>query len=211
MKFDLYTQSGEKKGQVEASDKIFGIKPNSQLIHQALLRQRGGMRQSSAHVKKRGEVTGSGIKIYRQKGTGNARHGDRYANLFKGGGRSFGPRNEKNYTTLMPRKQRRLALFSLLSVRANENAIFALESFEMDVPKTKTASQMLTKLPVKKNMLIVSVEAHPTLEKSFANIPNAKVIQVNYLNPDDLLKYQTVLFLKDALTKAEELFLTTEK
>ena len=126
MKITMYTQTGEKKGDVEVNDKIFAVKPNEQLIHQALVRQMANSRQATAHVKTRGEVTGSTRKIYRQKGTGGARHGSRYSNIFRGGGRVFGPRNVKNYTKAMPRKQRRLALFSALSIVAGEKKIIAL-------------------------------------------------------------------------------------
>ena len=202
----MYTQTGEKKGDVEVNDKIFAVKPNEQLIHQALVRQTANGRQSSAHVKTRGEVTGSTRKIYRQKGTGGARHGSRYSNIFRGGGRVFGPRNVKNYTKDMPRKQRRLALFSALSIRADEKKIIALDIFKAEAPKTKIVTAMLEKLPLK-SALLVSGEKNEILEKSVQNLTNAKVITVNFLNIADLLKYETIIFLEDALKKIDEIYL----
>ncbi len=207
MKFDLYTQSGEKKGQVEGSDKIFAVKPHAMLMHQSLVRQLANGRRATAHTKTRGEVAGSGIKIYRQKHTGNARHGDRQANVFRGGGVIFGPR-VRNYTKLMPQKQRKIALFSALSSRATTKDIIALESFTADAPKTKIAAEMIKKLPVKKTTLVVIPERNGTMEKSFANLPNAKVITCNLLNISDVLKFKTILFVKDAIKKTEEHFLS---
>ena len=204
----MYTQTGEKKGEVEVNDKIFAVKPNEQLIHQALVRQMANSRQASAHTKTRGEVTGSTRKIYRQKGTGGARHGSRYSNIFRGGGRVFGPRNIKNYTKAMPRKQRRLALFSALSICANEEKIIALDAFKTEAPKTKIAATMIEKLPLE-TALLVTGERNEALEKSVQNLPNAKVITVNFLNIADLLKYETIVFLEDALKKIDEIYLTS--
>ncbi len=208
MKITMYTQTGEKKGEVEVNDKIFAVKPNEQLIHQALVRQMANSRQASAHTKTRGEVTGSTRKIYRQKGTGGARHGSRYSNIFRGGGRVFGPRNIKNYTKAMPRKQRRLALFSALSICANEEKIIALDAFKTEAPKTKIAATMIEKLPLE-TALLVTGERNEALEKSVQNLPNAKVITVNFLNIADLLKYETIVFLEDALKKIDEIYLTS--
>lgn len=210
MKFDLYTQTGEKKGQIEASDAIFAVEPNKQLVQRALVRQNANGRQSGAHTKTRGEVAGSTKKIYRQKGTGGARHGSRYANLFRGGGVVFGPKNERNYTKRMPRKQRRLAIFSALSERAKNKSIIALESYKVDKPKTKDAVRLIGKLPVTKNVLFIEADKNFGLEKSVSNIPNAKIISVNFLNVADILKYQTIVFLQDALKKSEELYLSTK-
>lgn len=209
MKFDLYTQSGEKNGQIEANDQIFGIEPNKQLVHLALVRQMGNARKAIAHTKTRGEVRGSTRKIYRQKGTGGARHGSKYANLFRGGGVIFGPRNVRNYTKAMPRKQRRLALFSALSLRAKDKSIIGLEAFVSEAPKSKVVAEMLKKLPVKENILIIEPEKSEILEKSARNLSNAKVIPVEYLNVSDVLKFKTIVFLKEAFKKTEEHYLSS--
>ncbi|MGE3278692.1 MAG: 50S ribosomal protein L4 [Candidatus Altimarinota bacterium] len=210
MKFDLYQQTGEKKGSVEASDAMFAIKPNKLLLTQAFNRQRDNARRGTAHTKTRSEVSYSTKKIYRQKGTGNARHGAKSANLFRKGGVTFGPRSNRNWETMMPKKQRRIALFSALSIKAKNNDIFCLENYEGDI-KTKTFAKMLDTLPPmkeKKNVLIVIAEKTPVVEKSASNLTNTKTILASYLNIADCLKYETVMFVGDALKKAEETFLS---
>lgn len=210
MKFDLYLQSGEKKGSVEANSAIFGVKPNKVLLTQAFHRQHDNARLGNAHTKTRSEVNYSTKKIYAQKHTGNARHGAKSANLFRKGGVTFGPRSNRNWETMMPKKQRRLALFSALSIKANDNSIFCLEDYSGEV-KTKPFANMLTKLPPlkdKKNVLIVISGKNPTIEKSAKNIPTTKTILANYLNIADCLKYDSVMFVGDALQKAEEVFLS---
>jgi large subunit ribosomal protein L4 len=207
MKFDLYTQKGEKKGQVEGSDALFGIEMNEDLVTRALLRQQGNARQGTAHTKTRGEKQCSTRKIYRQKGTGNARHGAKSANLFRGGGVTFGPRYGRNWKTDMPKKQRRKALFCALSVKARDGKIFALEGYEGAV-KTKDFVSLLGKLPVEKSTLVVMDKKNEVLEKSSNNVPRVKSILVNYLNIADALKYDSLIFLSGALVKAEEVFLS---
>lgn len=209
MKFDLYSQDGKKKGTVDANDQIFGIKPNMTLITQAFHRQRDNARQSSAHTKTRGEIKCSTRKIYRQKGTGGARHGARSANLFRKGGVTFGPRSNRNWKTDMPKKQRRKALFSALSLKAQEKSIFCLDKYDGEM-KTKPFVDMINKLePLKekKNVLIVLSERSPTIQKSANNLTNTKTILANYLNIADCLKYDSLMFVGDALKKTEETFL----
>lgn len=205
MKADLYTQTGEKKGQVELKKEFFEIPYNEDLIHQALVRQQANARTLVAHTKQRAEVRGGGRKPYRQKGTGYARQGSRRSPHFKGGGVVFGPRNTRNFKVDMPKKQRRKALFSALSVKAKNNEILALEKYEGDV-KTKLFAEMLKKLPVERNVLIVIPEKNEVIQKSSNNLPNVKTILINYLNIADLQKFRNVLFLKEALTKMEEVF-----
>lgn len=209
MKLDLYTQTGDKKGTVDANDAIFAVEPSEILITQAFNRQRDNARLGNAHTKTRGEVKCSTRKIYRQKGTGGARHGAKSANIFRSGGVTFGPRSDRNWKTDMPRKQRRKALFSALSIKAKENAIFCLENYEGEM-KTKPFAAMLDKLaPMKdsRNVLIVISEKNPTIEKSAKNLTNTKTILASYLNIADCLKYDRVMFVGDALQKAEETLL----
>jgi large subunit ribosomal protein L4 len=206
MKADLYTQTGEKKGQVELKKEFFEVPFNQDLIHQALVRQHANARKAIAHTKTRGEVRGGGRKPFRQKGTGSARQGTRRSPLNKGGGVVFGPRNTRNFTVDMPKKQRRKALLSALSVKAKDNEIFALEGYDAKEAKTKLFAQMIAKLPVERNVLVVLPEKNEIIQKSSANIPNVKTILVNYLNIADLQKYRKVMFLTEALKKMEEVF-----
>lgn len=205
MKVDLYTQTGEKKGQVELKKEFFEVPYNEDLIHQALVRQHANKRIAIAHTKTRGEVRGGGRKPFRQKGTGSARQGSRSTPNLRGGGVVFGPRNDRNFTVDMPKKQRRKALFSALSVKAKADQIIALESYEGEV-KTKAFADLIKKLPVDRNVLVVIPEKNEVIQKSTSNLANAKTIIVNYLNIADLQKYRKVLFLKDALPKMEEVF-----
>lgn len=211
-KIALYNQNGEKKGDLTAPDEIFGVKFHKDLIHQALVRQLSNARTGVvAHTKTKGEVRGGGRKPYRQKGTGNARQGSIRNPHYIGGGVAFGPRNIKNYQKDMPKKQRRLALFSALSAKLGDNQIFALEEYKSESPKTKTFVDMLHKLPVDNDVLVVLAEKDDIISKSSRNVPFVKTIRVNYLNIADLQKYKHVMFLKDALSKLEQVFLSEAK
>lgn len=206
MKFDLYTQTGEKKGQVEGNKKFFEAKVNNDLMHQALVMQQANRRNPYAHTLTKAEVSGGGRKPYAQKGTGNARQGSTRNPHYKGGGVAFGPRNVRNYKVMMPKKQRRAALFSALTVKALSNQIFALDSYESKEAKTKLFAQMIEKLPVEKDLLVVIPAKNELIQKSCRNIPFTKTILVNYLNIADLQKYDKVMFLKEAFAKMEEIY-----
>lgn len=210
MKVDLYTQTGEKNGKVELNKAIFEVPYNEDLIHQALLRQQANGRVAIAHTKTRSEMRGGGRKPYRQKGTGSARQGSRRNPHFRGGSVKFGPRNVRNYAVSMPKKQRRKALFSALSVKAKNGEISALEKYEGDI-KTKKFAQLLDNIKVDRNVLVVIPGKNQVIQKSTANLANAKTVIVNYLNITDLQKYKTILFLKDSLPKMEEVFLSASK
>ncbi|MBT4916919.1 50S ribosomal protein L4 [Candidatus Peregrinibacteria bacterium] len=207
MKVDLYTQSGEKKGQVDLPKEIFEVEMNEDLVHQALIRQLSNKRIATAHVKHRGDVRGGGRKPFRQKGTGNARQGTIRAGHMRGGGVIFGPSNERNFVKDMPKKQRRKALFCALSEKARDNEIIVLEGFTAEKPSTKTFVEMLEKLPVDRNALVVLAEKDILLQKSSNNASNAKTILANYVNIHDLQKYRKVIFLKDAVDKLKDTFL----
>ena len=206
MKIDLYTQSGEKKGQVEAKDIFFNAPVNEGLIHQALIRQLSNRRVAIAHTKTRAQVRGGGRKPFRQKGTGNARQGTSRSPINRGGGSVFGPKNVRNFEKDMPKKQRRQALFSALSIKAKNNEVIALEKYEAKEVKTKPFVEMVKKLPVTQDLLVVLDTKNEMIQKSSANISNVKTILVNYLNIADLQKYEKVMFLQDALGKMEEVF-----
>jgi len=207
MKVDLYKQSGEKSGSLELPKEIFEVEYNEELIHQALVRQLANKRVAIAHTKTRGEVRGGGRKPFRQKGTGNARQGSTRSPNLRGGGVIFGPRNNRNFSKDMPKKQRRKALFSALSEKARNNEVIGLESYDAKEPKTKDFATMLGKLPVERNALVVIPEKNIVIQKSSSNVANAKTILASYLNIHDLQKYKKVIFLKDSISKLEEVFL----
>lgn len=207
MKIDLYSQSGEKTGTLDLPKEIFEIPFNEDLVHQALLRQLSNRRAATAFTKTKGEVSGRNMKPYRQKGTGYARQGSLRNPHFRGGGVAFGPRAVENYVTDMPKKQRRKALFCALSEKARQNDILGLESFEAKTPKTKDFAAMLKKLPIERDVLVVLPEKDNILAKASRNIPSTKTILVNYLNIQDLQKFDKVLLLKGAVEKMKEVFL----
>jgi large subunit ribosomal protein L4 len=211
MKFDLYDNTGTKKGDVNASKEIFEAKINPDLMHRAVVMRLANRRTNVAHVQTRGEVTATTAKAFRQKGTGRARRGAKTTTLLRGGGASHGPRNVQNFSKTMPQKERRAALFSSLSVKAKEKAIFSLEGFDSKEPKTKAFVSLLAKLPKAKKYLFVLPERDDVLRKSVSNIPNVKIILANYLNPFDALWAEKICFVSDSLKKAEETFLTTDK
>ncbi len=212
LKVDLYNQTGEKKGQVEVPEEIFGQKFNKDLVHQALVRQLANARPGVyAHTKTKGEVRGTGKKPFRQKGTGNARQGSLRNPHYSGGGVAFGPRNNRNYQQMMPRKQRRAALFSALSAKLNEGKIMALDKYEAKETKTKLFEQMLHKLPIEKDVLVVLGEKDAMIEKSSRNLPFVKTVKVNYINIADLQKYDIVLFLENAIAKLSKTFLSNAR
>jgi len=206
MKVDLYSQAGVKTGEVDLPKEIFEVEFNEDLVHQALLFQLANDRQVLAHTKTKGEVRGGGKKPYAQKHTGRARQGSIRSPQMRGGGVTFGPRNNRNYTQRMPLKQRRKALFCALSDKANEGLVIALEKYEGE-SKTKKFVELIKKLPVKKDVLVVMGEKNKDLELSARNISNVKTILAGYVNIHDLQRYETVLFLKDSIKKMEEVFL----
>lgn len=207
MKIDVYTATGTKKGSLELPVGLFEANINQGLMHLALVRQQSNRRQPIAHVKHRGEVVGSTKKMFQQKGTGRARRGPIRSPLLKGGGKAFGPRNEANFTKDMPKKMRRAALFSCLSLRAKEGAIIGLESYPDDI-KTKAFIALLKKLPVElgRRIMVVIDKHHKGLELSARNVPRVKTVLAQYLNPEDLLVSKHIIFLTDAVKVAEETF-----
>lgn len=205
LKVALYNQKGEKKGDVTLNETLFGLPANPSLIQRMLQHQTSNGRRAIAHTKVRAEVRGGGRKPYKQKGTGNARQGSIRSAQWKGGAIIFGPRNTRNYVELMPKKQRRKALFTALSSKVAEEKVLVLDSYEGEI-KTKTFNTLLKKLPISRDCLLVIPERSALLEKSTANIPHVKTISAGFLNVFDVMKFGNVLFLKDALTKFEDTF-----
>jgi large subunit ribosomal protein L4 len=206
MKIDLYQQSGEKKGTVDASDKLFKAPIKEELMRLVLLRQLANARQGTASTKTRGEVRGGGRKPVKQKHTGRARQGSTRSPVWPGGGIAFGPRGNRNFKLNIPRGAARSALFSALSQKAAGNAVIALDKFEAKTPSTKTFASLLKKLPVERSLLVVLGEKDAGLEKSVRNIENVKTVLVDYLNLHDLMRFTNVMFLESALKKAETLY-----
>lgn len=210
-KITIYNQQGTKVKDLDVSTTIFDAEFNQDLVQQALIRQLANRRLGMiAHAKTKGEVVGGKKKPFRQKGTGGARQGATNNPHQLGGGVSFGPRNVKNYKKDMPKKQRRLALFSALSLKLKENKVIGLDNYDAKAIKTKDLATVLGKLPIDKDLLIVLPGKNEILVKSANNLPHVKTILVNYLNIADLQKYDTIVFLEEAIGKMENIFLSAK-
>lgn len=205
MEIPVYSQEGKVIEKMVLSKEFFEVPVKEDLIHKALLMQLANSRQVIAHTKTRSERQGSTRKLTRQKGLGRARKGPARAPQMKKGGVAFGPRNTRNFTHYLSKKERRGALLSTLSAKARDKSIVALEKYEGEI-KTKKVVALLEKLGLKRKTLIVLAEKNNVLQKSASNIPGVITILVSYLNVRDLLTAHTVLFLKDALIKLPTVF-----
>ncbi len=206
MKAPLFDQNGKQKGEVTLSKTLFEVEASEALIHSYLVFQQANARMPIAHTKTRSEVRGGGRKPYRQKGTGNARQGSTRNIHMKGGAVAFGPNRWQNFSIMMPKKMRRKALFSILSAKAKEGKVLALDKFELDKPETKTFAKLIQTLPVNRNVLVISSPSETALQLSSRNFAKSKTIKSQYLNPEDLLKYDNVLFTQSALNDLESTY-----
>ena len=202
MQVQVYNMSGEEVSSVELPADIFEAKVNRDLMHQALVRQMANKRLGTHKAKGRSEINKSTRKIYRQKGTGNARHGSRRAPIFVGGGVAHGPKPRK-YTKRMPRKMRRAALRSALTVKANSGDIVVLDKFSMDVPKTKEIVATMNRLTAGNSTLLLLAGHDTNIELSARNAVDVKALLANYLNIRDLLGFDKLVLPLDALETIE--------
>jgi large subunit ribosomal protein L4 len=198
-------QAGAVTGNVDLPEAIFGIEPNEPVMHQALLRQLANGRQGTASTKTRSDVRGGGRKPYRQKGTGRARQGSTRSPQWEGGGIVFGP-HPRSYRMDMPRKQRRLALRSALSSKAQDGGVVVLDAFTLEVPQTRAVTELLRSVEAGKRVLVVLGSHNEMLEKSARNIAEVQVILAGNLSVRDLLMAETVIITRDAIEHIEEAF-----
>ena len=194
--------AGETVGEVELRDDIFDAPVSKPLMHQALVRQQANARLGTHNTKTRGEVRGSTRKIWRQKGTGRARHGSIKVNLWPGGGITFGPK-PRSYRKAMPRKMRRAAYRSALSVKAQDGQIVVLDALEMGAPKTRDMVELLDRLGLEGSVLIMLPEKNENVERSARNLADVKTLRAAYLNVRDLLGYDTLLIPHGSLKVIE--------
>ncbi len=202
----VFSKEGQEIEKIDLSDGIFGVEVNTHVMHMSLKRQMANARRGCASTKTRGEVRGGGKKPWRQKGTGRARHGSRRSPVWKGGGITFGPK-PRDYSFSLPKKVRRLALKSALTIKFNEGKCKIVDSISMDAPKTKHMVEFLDKLELDNTTLIVIAERDENLEKSARNLPYAKVILASNLNLHDLFKYDSLLLTRGAVKAIEEVLL----
>lgn len=209
MKFNIYNQKGDVAKEANLPKEVFGLEIKESVVHRALIRQLSNSRNPIAHTLEKGEVRGGGAKPYRQKGTGRARQGSTRNPHFVGGGVAFGPRNTSNFQKQMPKKERRKALLMALSVKAQDKQVFGLDKYEDKEFKTKNFADLLTKLPVERNVLVVVAENdenYTNLKRVTGNLPNVKTILASYLNIQDLQKYESLCLVGDSTQKIQETF-----
>ncbi|NLK87369.1 MAG: 50S ribosomal protein L4 [Clostridiaceae bacterium] len=204
-KVDLYNMKGETVGQIDLNDDIFGIDVNENAMHLAVQNQLANKRQGTQSTKTKSEVRGGGIKPWRQKGTGRARHGSIRSAQWIKGGIALGPK-PRSYSYTMPKKLKRLALKSALTSKLNDNEILVLDQLSFDAIKTKQMTGLLSALKVDTSALVVLSGKNETVEKSARNIPGVKTAFVNTINVFDILKYDKFIITKDAVEKVEEVY-----
>ena len=200
----VYTQEGKKTGEMELSAARFGVKINPALVHEAMVAQQANRRKAISNTKTRGEVRGGGKKPWKQKGTGRARQGSIRSPQWVGGGITFGPRSNRNFSLKINRKARRKALFMALSDKAATEGLLVLESFTPKAVKTKEMAALLTALPVKRSMLYVVPSSTPSLVRISRNLQRVHVVTANSLNLEDVLQAGTVVFEKNAVAAFEK-------
>ena len=204
-KIDVYNMEGKKVSDVELNDNVFGIEPNEAIVHSVLVNYLANQRQGTQSTKTRAEVRGGGRKPWRQKGTGRARQGSIRAPQWVKGGIALGPK-PRSYKYTVNKKERRLAIRSVLSSKVLENNLVVLDKAEMKEIKTQAMVKTLANLKVEGKTLILLPERNENVQKSARNIKNVKTTLVNTINVYDLLKYNKLVVTLDAVKKLEEVY-----
>ena len=200
----VYNKEGNAVGSMELNDAVFGVEVNEHLMHMAVVSQLANKRQGTQSAKTRAEVSGGGIKPWRQKGTGHARQGSIRAPQWRGGGVVFAPK-PRDYSFKMNRKEKALALKSALTTRVQEQKIFVIDSLTFDEYKTKQMKAVLDALKVEK-ALVVRGEKDEKVAVSARNLPSVRTSLSGSMNVYDILKYENLVITRDAVAKIEEVY-----
>lgn len=201
----ILTVSGKESGKVDLAPSLFAAPVNEALIHQAVVRQLAGARLGTSDTLTRGEVRGGGKKPWRQKGTGRARQGTRSAPQWKGGGVVFGP-HPRGYELRMPAKMRRAALQGVLTGKAEDGALRVVEGFGLEEIGTRAFAERLAAWKTEGKVLVILPARDHVVERSCRNLPEVRVLLADSLNVVDLLAADTIIFTRDALTRAQEVY-----
>lgn len=200
----VYNIEGKEVGTIDLSDAVFGVEVNEHLVHMAVVNQLANSRQGTQKAKTRAEVSGGGRKPWRQKGTGHARQGSTRSPQWTGGGVVFAP-VPRDYSFKMNKKEKRAALKSVLTSRVEEKKFVVIDELKFDEIKTKKFKEVLDNLNVNK-ALIVLEDGNDNVEISARNIPQVKTARTNTINVFDILKYNTVITTKAAVSTIEEVY-----
>ena len=204
-KIDVYSVEGKKVKEIELNEEIFGIEPNEAVVHSVLVIFLANQRQGTQSTKTRAEVRGGGRKPWRQKGTGRARQGSIRAPQWVKGGIALGPK-PRSYKYTVNRKERRLAIKSMLSSKVLEKELVVVDALDLKEIKTKEMVKVLNNLKVEGKTLILLPEKNENVQKSARNIENVKTTLVNTINVYDLLKYKNLVITLDTVKKLEEVY-----
>ena len=202
-KVKVVNLTGAEVGEIELSDKVFGIEPNESVLFEAIIAQRASLRQGNHKVKGRSEVSGGGRKPWRQKGTGRARQGSIRSPQWRGGGIVFGP-VPRSYSYKLPKKVRRLALLSALSSKVREESFVVVDALSFDAPKTKDFAKVLKDLSIAKKALFVTADLDENVALSARNLAGITVLPASGANVLDLVGHDQVVMTKAAVEKVEE-------
>lgn len=204
-KVNVYNQLGEVVGDIELNEAIFGIEVNEHVVYEVVKNHLANRRQGTQSAKTRAEVRGGGRKPWRQKVTGRARQGSIRAPQWKGGGVVFAPK-PRSYRYSVPKKVRRLAMKSVLSSKVLEGELRILDALTIDAFSTKKAKEILKNLSLETKTMIVLPEGNDMIVKSFANLPKVETVVVDCMNVYDLMRFDNLVIVKDALSKIEEVY-----
>ena len=204
-KVDVYNMQGKKVSDVELSAAVFGIEPNEAVVHSVLVNYLANQRQGTQSTKTRAEVRGGGRKPWRQKGTGRARQGSIRAPQWIKGGIALGPK-PRSYNYTVNKKEKRLAIKSMLSSKVLENELVVVENLPLKEIKTKEMARILNNLKVEGKAVILLPEKDEVVQKSARNIEGVKTLQVGTINVYDLLKHKNLVVTEDTVKKLEEVY-----
>ena len=203
MTIDVFDKNNNKAGTAELSDRVFNVEWNADLVHQALVAQLANRREPLAHAKGRGEVRGGGKKPWKQKGTGRARHGSIRSPIWKGGGVTFVPNKDRNFSKKINSKMNRLAIFAVLSKKVKDNDLRVVENFAAVADKTKDWNIFLKGMIDLRSKALIIPTAENNINKTISNIKNASSISPKSLNVYDLLKAKNIIIEKQAVSEIE--------
>ncbi|MBI2909909.1 MAG: 50S ribosomal protein L4 [Chloroflexi bacterium] len=205
MKVPVHNIAGEVVDEIEISEAVFGLPCNEAVVHQALLRQLANARQGSVDTKTRGEVSGGGVKIRRQKGSGQARQGSSRAPHRRGGGVVFGP-HPRSFAQDMPKKMRRLAIRCCLSDKAAQETLVVVDELKLEEPRTREMANILGTLGATASALVVTAGVDANVVRSARNLPQVRTLPAAYLNVVDLISHNHMVATVDAVRAIEKLW-----
>ncbi len=206
MKTAVYNISGKEVSTIDLNEAIFNVAIKPEVVHQVYVAQSSNTREPIAHTKTKGDVSGGGKKPWKQKGTGRARHGSIRSPIWRGGGVTFGPNNERNWKMKVNKNTRRLALKMCLTDKAQNNVLYVVEDFNFSEPKTKLVAEFLTKLPAKnKNFLLLNDESNKGLLKMSRNLKKINTVRAKDVSVLDLLSREAVIVSKKGLEQLDSI------